>query len=181
MNTLPPLVWIDLEMTGLDTHIDTILEASLIITDAELQPLMKPVTVTIHHPDSVLENMNEWSIKHHGESGLTQRVRESTTTMKEAEQILLQHIKALCPEKKSYLCGNSIFNDRNFLAKDMPELLGYLHYRLLDVTTLKILKQYWFPNVNEFEKSDSHMAETDIQESIEELAYYRNEMMKKLS
>lgn len=170
------LVWMDLEMTGLDPEIDTILEIATIITDGQLNIVAEGPNLAIHQPDNVLDNMNEWCKQHHGESGLTDRVRESKVSLSEAEQLTLDFIKAHVPERSSPLCGNSIHQDRRFLVKYMPETEAYLHYRNVDVSTVKELVRRWYPKLPQPAKRGDHLALADIRESISELQYYREKV-----
>jgi len=170
------LIWIDLEMTGLDTIKDQILQIATVITDKNLNPLAEGPDLVIHQPESVLAGMDEWNTKQHSKSGLLARVRESTLDREAAEAETLDFIMQFVPPQKSPMCGNSICQDRRFLARLMPKLERYFHYRHLDVSTLKVLAQHWAPKVYEgFKKSkkSSHLAMDDVRESIEELRYYR--------
>lgn len=137
------LVWIDLEMTGLDVDECKIIEIAAIITDKDLNIVAEAEPIAIYQPREVLENMNEWCIKTHGETGLTQRVKDSKISLEEAELKILEFIKEYVPYQSSPLCGNSIWQDRRFLAKYMPKIDDYCHYRMLDVTSLKLLNEYW--------------------------------------
>src|SRR5512140_3182276 len=139
------LVWMDLEMTGLDPDRDTILEIAVLISDSELQPIADGPALAIRHPAPVLEGMDQWNREHHNASGLVQRVLASPQSMAEAERQVLEFVKAYCPPRTSPLCGNSICQDRRFLARYMPELEAYLHYRNLDVSTVKELVRRWYP------------------------------------
>ena len=173
------LIWIDLEMTGLDPDTDRILEIATIVTDAQLNEIARGPALTIHQSDEVLANMNEWSMKVHEQNGLTQRVRQSTVTEQQAEQqtlaFLRQHVAAGC----SPLCGNSIGQDRRFLVRYMTELHDYCHYRNIDVSTLKELARRWQPDLlNGFTKKENHLALDDIEESILELRYYQQHFIK---
>lgn len=172
------LVWIDLEMTGLDPDQDHILEIATLITDKDLDLLAEGPTLIVHQPDSVLDAMNEWCVVHHGESGLTQKVRDSQVSLAQAEQETLAFVQQWVNEGQSPLCGNSIWQDRRFLIKHMPRLDAYFHYRNIDVSTLKELAFRWRPELKlGFEKKGAHRALDDIKESIEELKYYRRNMM----
>jgi len=171
------LIWIDLEMTGLDPASDDILEIATIVTDKSLNVLGEGPALAIHHPDSVLENMSAWCIAQHGKSGLTERVRRSTVSLAEAEAQTLDFLARFVPERASPMCGNSICQDRRFLARWMPALEQYFHYRNLDVSTLKELARRWMPAVTEtLTKESRHLAMDDIRDSIEELRHYRQQL-----
>jgi oligoribonuclease len=170
------LVWIDCEMTGLDLVKDRLIEVAVLITDSELNPLDPGLDLVINAPDEDLDGMTEVVRDMHAHSGLTDAVRASTLTVPEAEQQLLAYIKRFVPERRSApLCGNSIGTDRGFLARDMPELDDHLHYRMVDVSSLKELARRWFPRVYFAQpaKGLAHRALADIIESVRELAYYR--------
>lgn len=168
------LIWIDLEMTGLDTQNDTIIEIATVVTDAELKILAEGPMIAIYQPDDILAGMDEWNTKQHGKSGLTQRVRESRYSMAQAEKQTIQFLKKWVPAGKSPMCGNSICQDRRFMARLMPDLENYFHYRNVDVSTLKELAKHWAPEVYKgFEKESSHLALDDIKDSIDEMLYYR--------
>ncbi len=169
------LIWIDLEMTGLDPEIDVVLEIATIVTDKELNLVAEGPVIAVFQPDEVLQNMNEWCIKTHGETGLTARCRESSIDVHEAELQTIEFLKQHVPEGLSPLCGNSIGQDRRFLVKYMPALESYCHYRNIDVSTIKELVKRWQPDIlNGVKKKNVHLALDDIRESIEELKYYRN-------
>ena len=173
------LVWMDLEMTGLDPDRDTILEVATLITNNELEAVAQGPVLVIHQPTHVLERMDAWNREHHGASGLTQRVLASTLSMAEAEKQVLGFVKRYCPERISPLCGNSICQDRRFLARYMPGLEAYLHYRNLDVSTVKELVRRWYPaGPGAPEKKHAHLALDDIRESIEELRFYRQHFFR---
>jgi len=167
------LVWMDLEMTGLDPDADTILEMAILITDADLNIVAEGPSIAIHHDDAVLESMNDWCKEHHGASGLTARVRQSTIDMADAEAMALDFVRRHVPERSSPLCGNSIHQDRRFLVRHMPRLEAYMHYRNIDVSTVKELARRWYAGINPPAKRSAHLALDDIRESIAELAYYR--------
>jgi oligoribonuclease len=170
------LVWIDCEMTGLDLEKDRLIEVAVLVTDSELNPLDPGLDLVINAPDDVLDGMTEVVAEMHAKSGLTDAVRASTLTLAEAEQQLLAYIKRFVPERRSApLCGNSIGTDRGFLARDMQELDDHLHYRMVDVSSLKELARRWFPRVYFAQppKGLAHRALADIIESVRELAYYR--------
>ncbi|WP_417543938.1 oligoribonuclease [Marinobacter sp.] len=173
------LVWIDLEMTGLDPEKERIIEMATIITDSELNLVAEGPVVAINQPDSLLDAMDEWCTRTHGESGLTKRVRESKVSEAEAEQQTLAFLKEYMKKGKSPLCGNSIGQDRRFLVKYMPELEDFFHYRNLDVSTVKELARRWRPDVLEgVKKQGSHLALDDIRDSINELRHYREHFFK---
>ena len=172
------LIWIDLEMTGLKPQTDVIIEIATVVTDKDLTILAEGPVLAIHQTNDVLSGMDEWNTRQHGQSGLTQRVRDSKLSTQEAEQQTLDFLKAWVPAGASPICGNSICQDRRFLARLMPELEAYFHYRNLDVSTLKILSQLWRPDiVNSFKKQGSHLALDDILESINELKHYREHFL----
>ncbi|TFF41867.1 oligoribonuclease [Pseudomonas sp. RIT623] len=173
------LIWIDLEMTGLDPDNDVIIEMATIVTDSELNTLAEGPVIAIHHSDEVLERMDEWNTRTHGASGLTQRVRESKVSMAEAEAQTIAFLEQWVPKGKSPICGNSICQDRRFLYRHMRELENYFHYRNLDVSTLKELAARWAPEVRDsFKKGGTHLALDDIRESIAELRHYREHFIK---
>jgi len=168
------LVWIDLEMTGLDTQNDLIIEIATIVTDAELNILAEGPMIAIHQSDSVMAAMDEWNTKQHGHSGLTERVKQSQYNEKLAEQETLEFLRELVPANASPMCGNSICQDRRFLARCMPELEAFFHYRNLDVSSIKELVKRWKPAISSgLTKQSSHLAMDDVKDSINELIYYR--------
>lgn len=173
------LIWIDLEMTGLDTNNDLIIEIATIVTDAQLNVLAEGPVMAIHQSDEILNCMDEWNTNQHGKSGLTKRVRESAVNEAAAEAKTIEFLKQWVPERASPMCGNSICQDRRFLHRCMPQLEAYFHYRSLDVSSLKELAQRWAPDVAKgFKKGDAHLAMEDIRDSIAELRYYREHLMK---
>lgn len=173
------LVWIDLEMTGLDPDRDSIIEIATVVTDKHLVVLAEGPVFAIHHSDDVLDAMDEWNTRQHRESGLASRVRESTVTMREAEHRTLVFLRRYAEKGLSPICGNSICQDRRFLVRHMPELAAFFHYRNLDVSTLKILASLWVPSVaTRFEKQSAHLALADIHDSIRELRFYRENLLK---
>ena len=168
------LIWIDMEMTGLDPERDRILELAAVITDSDLNVVAEGPVIVVHQSLEVLEAMGSWCKEHHGKSGLTERSLQSTVTEAKAERQMLAFLKGYVPAGASPICGNSIGQDRRFLYKYMPELQAYFHYRYLDVSTIKILAQRWAPAIMEgLVKKESHRALDDILESIDELKYYR--------
>lgn len=176
---LTRLIWIDLEMTGLDTDTDHIIEIATIVTDKELNPLSEGPVLAIHQPDATLDAMDDWNRRQHASSGLTARVRASSTTAAEAERQTVQFLRQWIEPGISPMCGNSICQDRRFLAREMPDLERYFHYRNLDVSTLKELAKRWAPDIHTgFHKSSSHLALDDIRDSINELAYYRTHFLR---
>ncbi len=173
-NPLTNLIWIDLEMTGLNTMTDHIIEIATIVTDQDLNEVAEGPVLVLHQPQSVMAAMDDWNTRQHAASGLTARVLESTLTAAEAESMTLEFLRQHVSEGASPMCGNSICQDRRFLARQMPALEKYFHYRNLDVSTLKILAQRWAPAVAAgYSKDSSHRALADIRDSIAELAYYR--------
>lgn len=173
------LIWIDLEMTGLEPKTDVIIEIATIVTDSDLNVLAEGPTLAIHQPDEVLDAMDEWCTNQHGKSGLTQRVKDSKVTEAEAEQQTIEFLKQYVEAGASPMCGNSIGQDRRFLDKYMPELEAFFHYRNLDVSTLKELAKRWKPEVAAgVVKKGSHLALDDIKDSIEELKHYREHFIK---
>lgn len=173
------LIWIDLEMTGLNPKQDRILEIATIVTDSNLNILAEGPVFAIHQEPIHLSKMDKWCTEHHGQSGLTKRVQESTITEKTAETETLAFLRQWVPEKASPMCGNSVYQDRRFLFEFMPTLENFFHYRLLDVSTVKILAQRWKTNImNGFKKESTHLALQDIRDSIEELRYYRESFLK---
>src|SRR5262249_46030781 len=168
------LVWMDLEMTGLDPDHDTILEIATLITNNNLELVAEGPVLAVHHPDSVLAAMDEWNREHHGASGLIARGAASSTALAQAEAQTLTFVKEHCPQRTSPLCGNSVYQDRRFLARHMKALEAYLHYRNIDVSSVKEVVRRWYPNGPQPpEKAHSHVALADIRESIEELRFYR--------
>ena len=172
------LVWIDLEMTGLSPFTDRIIEIAVVVTDAQLTQRVEGPVFAIHQSDAVLDGMDSWNKGTHGRSGLIARVQASTVDEANAQAQVIAWLKAYVPKGKSPMCGNSICQDRRFLAKDMPVLEDFFHYRNLDVSTLKELAKRWKPSALEgFKKAQAHTALADINESIEELMHYRTHLL----
>jgi oligoribonuclease len=173
------LIWIDLEMTGLDPDRDRIIEIATLVTDAELRVVAEGPVVVVRQPPALLDRMDEWNTRHHGDSGLVDRVRESRIDEAAAEQCTLDFLARHAPPRVSPMCGNSVCQDRRFLARWMPRLEAYFHYRNIDVSTLKELCRRWSPLVAQgVQKAGSHRALDDILESIAELAYYRDHFIR---
>jgi oligoribonuclease len=173
------LIWIDLEMTGLDTQNDRIIEIATIVTDSELNILAEGPMLAIHQSDEIMNGMDEWNTRQHGASGLTSRVKESTINEAEAERQTIAFLEQYVTKGKSPMCGNSICQDRRFLARCMPELESFFHYRNLDVSTLKELAVRWAPDIAKgFSKNSSHLALDDTRDSINELKYYQEHFIK---
>jgi oligoribonuclease len=168
------LIWVDMEMTGLRPEIDRIIEVALVVTDSALNVLATGPVLAIHQPDAVMAAMDTWNTATHGRSGLTARVKASTVTEAQAQRVLIDFLRPWVPPGKSPMCGNSIGQDRRFMARTMPELEAYFHYRNLDVSTIKELCKRWRPEVaRSFAKRSAHTALADIEESIDELRHYR--------
>lgn len=181
MNSLDPLrlIWIDLEMTGLKTDSDHIIEIATVVTDKDLNTLAEGPVLAIHQPDHILGAMDDWNRKQHASSGLAERVRGSTITAAVAERETLNFLSQWVAPGASPMCGNSICQDRRFLARQMPGLERYFHYRNLDVSTMKELARRWAPHISSsFQKSSTHLALDDIRDSIRELAHYRTHFLR---
>ncbi|BFN01564.1 oligoribonuclease [Moraxella sp. K23] len=173
------LIWIDLEMTGLDTLNDTIIEIATIVTDSELNILAEGPVFAIHTPDIVLNSMDDWNTRQHGQSGLIDRIRRSNVTMAQAEAETIAFLSKYVEAGRSPMCGNSICQDRRFLARQMPTLERFFHYRNLDVSTVKELAYRWRPDIlSSFEKKGNHLALDDIRDSIRELRHYKEHFFK---
>ena len=173
------LVWVDMEMTGLDPDTDRIIEIAVIVTDAQLNVVAEGPVFAIHQSDETLDKMDAWNKGTHGKSGLIDRVKASTVDEAQAEEQLIAFLKQDVPANKSPMCGNSICQDRRFMARGMPKLEAFFHYRNLDVSTLKELCRRWKPELaSGFKKHQKHTALADITESIEELKYYREHFIK---
>ena len=173
-NKFKNLVWIDLEMTGLNTQEDDIIEIATVVTNQQREIIAEGPDLVIHQAEEVMKKMDEWNTEHHGKSGLTQKVIMSKTSMRDAEKQTLAFLSAHVEAGTSPMCGNSICQDRRFLARQMPELENFFHYRNLDVSSINILSSIWKPKIAKgVKKSSSHRALDDVKESISELAHYR--------
>ncbi len=172
------MVWIDMEMSGLDPDKEVILEIATIVTDGNLNVLAEGPDLVIHQPTTILKRMDQWNQEHHAKSGLIESVKASTITVKKAEQLTLEIIQEFCKPQKAPLCGNSVHHDRRFLHNYMPKIDDYLHYRHVDVSSLKALVARWYPKDKEPAKAKSHRALSDIRESIAELRFYRERYFK---
>ena len=174
------LIWIDMEMTGLDPEKERIIEIATIVTDSNLNTLAEGPVLAVHQSDELLQKMDNWNTRQHNGSGLVARVKQSTVTEAEAEARTLEFLRQYVPEGKSPMCGNSVHQDRRFLCRYMPNLERFFHYRLLDVSTLKELAMRWAPHVYAgLQKESKHLALDDIRESIDELKYYREHLFIK--
>ncbi|MEO8936872.1 MAG: oligoribonuclease [Burkholderiaceae bacterium] len=174
-----PLIWVDMEMTGLDPDNDRVIEVAVVVTDAQLNLIAEAPVYAIHQTDATLAGMDGWNTATHGRSGLTERVRVSTATETEVEAALIDFLKQHVSRGKAPMCGNSICQDRRFMARAMPKLEAFFHYRNLDVSTLKELCKRWRPEVaSSFKKHQKHEALADIHESIDELKHYREHFLR---
>ncbi len=172
-------IWIDLEMTGLDTFNDLIIEIATIVTDSQLEIIAEGPMLAIHQPDEVMAAMDEWNTRQHGKSGLTRRVKDSTLTAEDAQRATIEFLEQHVDKGASPMCGNSICQDRRFMARLMPELEAFFHYRNLDVSTIKELGNRWAPRLTSaFKKESSHLAMDDTRDSINELKYYREHLFR---
>lgn len=173
------LIWIDLEMTGLDPFTDNIIEIATVITDNQLNILAEGPVFAIHQPNSVLAKMDDWNQRQHGSSGLYERVQQSQTTMREAELLTLEFVSQYVPRNASPMAGNSICQDRRFMARQMPELEAWFHYRNFDVSTLKEISRRWYPDAPTLNKTSHHLALDDIYDSIDEMRHYRQTILQR--
>ncbi|HVI00021.1 MAG TPA: oligoribonuclease [Enhygromyxa sp.] len=174
----PPLIWLDMEMTGLDPDREHVLEIATLVTNGELEILAEGPDLVIHQPDEILDGMGEWCREHHGKSGLTAASRASVISLAEAEQRTLEFLAAWCQPGSSPLCGNTIGQDRRFLVKHMPALERFVHYRSVDVSTIKELCRRWYPTLPPHPKAETHRALDDIRESLAELRHYRHSIFR---
>ena len=168
-----PRGWIDCEMTGLNTQVDRIIEIATLVTDSDLNVIAEGPELAIHRPQSLLDQMDKWNVKHHTESGLVQRVLDSNIEIDEADRLTRDFIAEYAEEHAAPLCGNSVWQDRRFIDLEMPLTSHYLFYRNVDVSSFKEMARRWYPNLEPFKKANHHRALDDIRESIEELKYYR--------
>jgi len=172
------MVWMDLEMTGLSVSTESIIEIATVVTDGDLNILAQGPNLAIRVPDALLEAMDEWNTTHHHNSGLVDRIKNEGVTVEEAEEATLAFLSQWVEPNTAPLCGNSIWNDRRFLEKEMPRLLDFLHYRMVDVSTVKELAGRWYPNLSRYPKKGAHLALDDTLESIEELRYFRERIFQ---
>ena len=173
------LVWIDMEMTGLEPDTDRVIEVAIVVTNGQLETVAEAPVLVVHQPDSILDGMDNWNKSTHGRSGLIEKIKVSTLTEEMAEEQMLAFLKQHVPARISPMCGNSVCQDRRFMARWMPKLEAYFHYRNLDVSTLKELARRWKPDIMKgLSKHGKHEALADIYESIEELKYYREHFLK---
>jgi oligoribonuclease len=170
------LIWIDLEMTGLNPETCVILEIAAVVTGGSLATVAEGPDIAIHHPDEVLQGIEPWSKRQHTSSGLLERVGASSVDCRTAEREVLKFLSKHCKKGESPLCGNSIWQDRRFLIKYMPKLEAFFHYRNIDVSSIKELVKRWYPSVPTYKKKKAHLALSDINESINELKYYREKV-----
>lgn len=178
MSKVPCLIWLDLEMTGLEPSRHQIIEIATIVTDDELNILAEGPNLVIHADEDALSRMDEWCVNMFGKNGLTEKVKASQVTLAEAERQTLEFLSRYADKGAVPLCGNSIHQDRRFLEPQMPELHDFFHYRNLDVSTIKELTRRWYKDLNPFEKKEAHTALSDIRESIAELKFYRQELFR---
>lgn len=174
----PPLIWLDMEMTGLNPETEHILEIATLVTNSELEILAEGPDLVVHQPDEILDAMGEWCQQHHGASGLTEASRSSTISVAEAEMRTLEFLAAHCRPGFSPLCGNTIGQDRRFIVRYMPKLDVFLHYRSVDVSSIKELTKRWYPTMPVLPKAETHRALDDIRESLAELRHYRKHVFR---
>jgi len=172
------MVWMDLEMTGLSVSTESIIEIATVVTDGDLNILAQGPNLAIRVPEALLDAMDEWNTTHHHNSGLVDRIKNEGVSVEEAEEAILAFLSEWVEPNPAPLCGNSIWNDRRFLEKEMPRLLDFLHYRMVDVSTVKELAGRWYPNLSRYPKKGAHLALDDTLESIEELRYFRERIFR---
>jgi len=172
------MVWMDLEMTGLSVSTESIIEIATVVTDGDLNILAQGPNLAIRVPEALLDAMDEWNTTHHHNSGLVDRIKNEGVSVEEAEEATLAFLSQWVEPNTAPLCGNSIWNDRRFLEKEMPRLLDFLHYRMVDVSTVKELAGRWYPNLSRYPKKGAHLALDDTLESIEELRYFRERIFR---
>jgi oligoribonuclease len=171
------LIWIDLEMTGLEPKRDRIIEIAVLVTDKNLNKIDDGIEIIIHQNKKIIDKMDQWNTDQHGKSGLTEKVLQSKISVRKAEQMVIDYISQYVPFKKSPMCGSSVYQDRRFLFRYMQKLEDYFHYRTLDVSTIKILAKKWFPDIaKQWRKNTEHRALSDINDSVEELKFYREHL-----
>ena len=173
-----PLIWIDCEMTGLDTKVDRILEIATLVTDSDLNIVAEGPEIAVRRPKAMLDAMNDWNTRHHTQSGLVDRVLSSEIDIDQADRMTREFIAEYAAEHAAPLCGNSVWQDRRFIDMEMPLTSRYLHYRNVDVSSFKEMARRWYPNLEPYKKANHHRALDDIRESIEELRYYRRLIFK---
>lgn len=172
------MVWIDLEMTGLDITHDRIIEIATLVTDGELNLIAEGPNLAVHVSDEVIAGMDEWNTTHHHRSGLVDRIRAEGVSVAEAQAQTLNFLNEHVEPNTAPLCGNSVWNDKRFLEKEMPDIVEFLHYRMIDVSTVKELARRWYPEVPRYDKKGAHLALDDIRESVEELRYFRERVFR---
>ena len=172
------LVWIDLEMTGLDIKQDRIIEIATLVTDGELNLIAEGPNLAVHVSDDAIAGMDEWNTTHHHRSGLVDRIRSEGVSVEDAQARTLVFLEEHVQPNTAPLCGNSVWNDKRFLEKEMPDIVAFLHYRMIDVSTVKELARRWYPEVPRYEKKGAHLALDDIRESVEELRHFRERVFR---
>ena len=172
------LVWIDLEMTGLDIKQDRIIEIATLVTDGELNLIAEGPNLAVHVSDEAIAGMDEWNTTHHHRSGLVDRIRSEGVSVEDAQARTLAFLEEHVQPNTAPLCGNSVWNDKRFLEKEMPDIVAFLHYRMIDVSTVKELARRWYPEVPRYEKKGAHLALDDIRESVEELRHFRERVFR---
>ncbi|MDP6233570.1 MAG: oligoribonuclease [Candidatus Poseidoniaceae archaeon] len=172
------MVWIDLEMTGLDIKQDRIIEIATLVTDGELNLIAEGPNLAVHVSDDAIAGMDEWNTTHHHRSGLVDRIRSEGVSVEDAQARTLAFLEEHVQPNTAPLCGNSVWNDKRFLEKEMPDIVAFLHYRMIDVSTVKELARRWYPEVPRYEKKGAHLALDDIRESVEELRHFRERVFR---